>query len=92
MDVYSFLQNSSSYNTSNQSQNDTTVAEIVDKSGVLNSQGKGILSGVHAAKVCCVLSSKADELFHSAALRLALPGLYNFLTELCKSSHSQVEK
>ncbi|KAI4456597.1 guanyl-nucleotide exchange factor [Holotrichia oblita] len=90
VDVYSFLQNSNSYNNSTQSQNDTTVAEIVDKSGVLNSQGKGILSGVHAAKVCCVLSSKADELFHSAALRLALPGLYSFLTELCKSSHSQL--
>ncbi|KRT82858.1 hypothetical protein AMK59_4793, partial [Oryctes borbonicus] len=90
VDVYSFLQNSNLYNNANQSQNEATVAEIVDKSGVLNSQGKGILSGVHAAKVCCVLSSKADELFHSAALRLALPGLYSFLTELCKSSHSQL--
>nr|XP_022917000.1 brefeldin A-inhibited guanine nucleotide-exchange protein 3 [Onthophagus taurus] len=91
VDVYSFLQNTSSYSNSNNSaQGDATVSEIVDKSGVLNSQGKGILHGVHAAKVCCVLSSKADELFHSAALKLALPGLCSFLTELCKSSHSQL--
>lgn len=90
MDVYSFLQNASSLGGSCGNQNDASVAEIVERSGVLNTQSKGILLGVNAAKVCCVLSAKADELFHSAALRLALPGLCSFLTELCAASHVQV--
>lgn len=91
MDVYSFL-HSSSYSSSEQAApNDTSIGEIVEKSGANNSQGQGILRGVYAAKVCCVLSQKADELFHAAALRLSLPGLCSFLTELCKSSHTQVK-
>lgn len=90
VDVYSFLQ-SSSYSSSEQpSPSDASISEIVEKSGANNSQGQGILRGVYAAKVCCVLSQKADELFHAAALRLSLPGLCNFFTELCKSSHTQV--
>lgn len=90
MDVYSFLQNNSQSYVNSNIQNDASVAEIVERSGAHNSQGQGILRGVHAAKVCCVLSAKADELFHSAALRLALPSLNSFLTELCKASHTQV--
>lgn len=90
MDVYSFLQNNSYTSSTTSNQNDATIAEIVERSGVHNAQGQGILRGVHAAKVCCVLSSKADELFHTAALRLALPSLCSFLTELCKASHIQV--
>lgn len=90
MDVYSFLQNNSYSSSSTSNQNDTSIAEIVERSGVHNAQGQGILRGVHAAKVCCVLSSKADELFHTAALRLSLPSLCSFLTELCKASHVQV--
>lgn len=77
-------------NGSNGNQNDASVAEIVERSGVLNTQSKGILLGVNAAKVCCVLSAKADDLFHTAALRLALPGLCSFLNELCTASHTQV--
>lgn len=91
VDVYSFLQNNSySSSSSSNAQNDASVAEIVERSGAHNTQGQGILRGVHAAKVCCVLSAKADELFHSAALRLALPSLSSFLNELCKASHTQV--
>lgn len=90
MDVYSFLQNNSYSSSSSSNQNDASIAEIVERSGAHNAQGQGILRGVHAAKVCCVLSSKADELFHTAALRLALPSLCSFLTELCKASHTQV--
>lgn len=92
MDVYSFLQNNSYSSSSTSNQNDASIAEIVERSGVHNAQGQGILRGVHAAKVCCVLSSKADELFHTAALRLSLPSLCGFLTELCKASHVQVSK
>ncbi|CAH0563479.1 unnamed protein product [Brassicogethes aeneus] len=90
VDVYSFLHNSTYSSSDQNSQNDATIAEIVERSGVNNSQGQGILRGVHAAKVCCVLSQKADELFHSAALKLSLPGLCSFLLELCKASHSQL--
>ncbi|KAJ8927843.1 hypothetical protein NQ314_019645 [Rhamnusium bicolor] len=72
------------------SSSDASIAEIVEKSGANNAQGQGMLRGVYAAKVCCVLSQKADELFHSAALRLSLPGLCSFLTELCKASHTQL--
>lgn len=89
VDVYSFLQNTT-YSSSSASQNDASVAEIVERSGVHNGQGRGILTGVHAAKVCCVLSVRVDELFHSAALRLALPGFCSFLNELCKASYAQV--
>lgn len=84
------MQNSHSTNSSSTAQSDASVAEIVEKSGVLHTQSKGILTGVHAAKVCCVLSAKADDLFQSAALRLALPGLCSFLDELCKVSHAQL--
>ncbi|EFA08546.2 Brefeldin A-inhibited guanine nucleotide-exchange protein 3-like Protein [Tribolium castaneum] len=87
VDVYSFLHNAS-YAATNSS--DASIAEIVERSGAHNAQSQGILRGVHAAKVCCVLSQKADELFHSAALRLSLPGLCSFLTELCKASHTQL--
>lgn len=91
MDVYSFLHNSTYSSEQNSgTQNDATIAEIIERSGVNNAQGQGVLRGVHAAKVCCVLSQKADELFHSAALRLSLPGLCGFLNELCKASHAQV--
>ncbi|CAG9864816.1 unnamed protein product [Phyllotreta striolata] len=87
VDVYSFLHNSSQgINDSS----DAGVAEIVEKSGANNAQNRGILSGVHSAKVCCVLSQKSDEFFHSAALRLSLPGLCSFLDELCKASHAQL--
>ncbi|KAF2882548.1 hypothetical protein ILUMI_23626 [Ignelater luminosus] len=89
VDVYSFLQNTT-YSSSSASQNDASVAEIVERSGVHNGQGRGILTGVHAAKVCCVLSVRVDELFHSAALRLALPGFCSFLNELCKASYAQL--
>lgn len=90
VDVYSFL-HSSSYSSSSVSlQNDASISEIVERSGAHNAQSQGILRGVHAAKVCCVLSQKADELFHCAALRLSLPGLCSFLIELCKASHTQV--
>ncbi|KAK4874079.1 hypothetical protein RN001_013439 [Aquatica leii] len=88
VDVYSFLQNSSY--TSNSNAHDASIAEIVERSGVHNGPGRGILSGVYAAKVCCVLSVRVDELFHSAALRLALPGFCNFLNELCKASYAQL--
>ncbi|XP_018563694.1 brefeldin A-inhibited guanine nucleotide-exchange protein 3 isoform X2 [Anoplophora glabripennis] len=84
-----FLHNTS-YCSDQSSSNDATVAEIVEKSGANNAQGQGLLRGVYAAKVCCVLSQKADELFHSAALRLSLPGLCSFLNELCKASHTQL--
>ncbi|XP_025836483.1 brefeldin A-inhibited guanine nucleotide-exchange protein 3 isoform X2 [Agrilus planipennis] len=87
VDVYSFLQNTTNLSGSN---TDASVAEIVERSGVHNTQGPGILTGVNAAKVCCVLSTRADELFHSAALRLALPGLCSFLNELCKASYAQL--
>lgn len=90
VDVYSFLQSNSYSSLNSSAQNDASIAEIVERSGAHNAQGQGILRGVHAAKVCCVLSAKADDLFHSAALRLALPGLCSFLTELCKASHAQV--
>lgn len=90
VDVYSFLHSSSYASSEQSSPNDTSISEIVEKSGANNSQGQGILRGVYAAKVCCVLSQKADELFHAAALRLSLPGLCSFITELCKSSHTQV--
>ncbi|CAG9767239.1 unnamed protein product [Ceutorhynchus assimilis] len=90
VDVYSFLHSSSySYEQSNFS-NETTIADIVEKSGANNAQGQGLLRGVYAAKVCCALSQKADELFHAAALRLSLPGLCSFMTELCKASHTQL--
>ncbi|XP_030760657.1 brefeldin A-inhibited guanine nucleotide-exchange protein 3 isoform X2 [Sitophilus oryzae] len=88
VDVYSFLHNS--YSSDQNSPNETTIGEIVEKSGANNAQGQGILRGVYAAKVCCALSQKADELFHSAALRLSLPGLCSFMTELCKASHAQL--
>ncbi|XP_076275954.1 brefeldin A-inhibited guanine nucleotide-exchange protein 3 [Rhynchophorus ferrugineus] len=88
VDVYSFLH--SSYAMEQSSSTETTIADIVEKSGANNAQGQGLLRGVYAAKVCCVLSQKADELFHSAALRLSLPGLCSFMTELCKASHSQL--
>ncbi|KAF5302593.1 hypothetical protein FQA39_LY10211 [Lamprigera yunnana] len=88
VDVYSFLQNSSySFNSNG---NDASIAEIVERSGVHNGRGSGILTGVYAAKVCCVLSVRVDELFHSAALRLALPCFCNFLVELCKASYVQL--
>ncbi|KAJ8951561.1 hypothetical protein NQ318_020436 [Aromia moschata] len=90
VDVYSFLHNSSYSSSDQSSNNDASIAEIVEKSGANNAQGQGLLRGVYAAKVCCVLSQKADELFHSAALRLSLPGLCSFLTELCKASHTQL--
>ncbi|XP_063904392.1 brefeldin A-inhibited guanine nucleotide-exchange protein 3 isoform X1 [Zophobas morio] len=90
VDVYSFLHNASYSSNGNSSPNDASIAEIVERSGAHNAQSQGILRGVHAAKVCCVLSQKADELFHSAALRLSLPGLGSFLTELCKASHTQL--
>lgn len=90
VDVYSFLQSNSYSSLNSSAQNDASIADIVERSGAHNAQGQGILRGVHAAKVCCVLSAKADDLFHSAALRLALPGLCSFLTELCKGSHAQV--
>lgn len=100
VDVYSFLQTNNPFyngnvpqngNNSTPSSSETTVAEIVERSGVLNtSRGSGLLAGVHAAKVCCVLSSKADELFHNASQRLSLPALLKFLTELCKASHLQL--
>lgn len=93
VDVYNFLQNTSySSSATTAQQNDASIAEIIERSGAHNNQSQGILRGVHAAKVCCVLSQKSDELFHSAALRLSLPGLCSFLTELCKASHTQVEK
>ncbi|KAB0792866.1 hypothetical protein PPYR_14825 [Photinus pyralis] len=88
VDVYSFLQNSSY--SSNSNSHDGNIAEIVERSGVHNGQGQGILTGVYAAKVCCVLSVRVDELFHSAALRLPLPGFCSFLTELCKASYAQL--
>lgn len=87
VDVYSFLHNTSYSNTTT---SDASISEIVERSGAHNTQSQGILRGVHAAKVCCVLSQKADELFHSAALRLSLPGLCSFLIELCKASHTQL--
>ncbi|XP_050298797.1 brefeldin A-inhibited guanine nucleotide-exchange protein 3 isoform X2 [Anthonomus grandis grandis] len=87
VDVYSFLNNSSFDLTSS---NETTIADIVEKSGANNAKGQGILRGVYAAKVCCALSQKADELFHAAALRLSLPGLCSFMTEMCKASHAQL--
>ncbi|XP_057667053.1 brefeldin A-inhibited guanine nucleotide-exchange protein 3 isoform X2 [Diorhabda carinulata] len=87
VDIYSFLHNTSHMTNDI---NDTSIAEIVEKSGANNTQGQRILSGVYAAKVCCVLSQKSDELFHAAALRLSLPGLCSFLTELCKASHTQL--
>ncbi|KAG5876373.1 hypothetical protein JTB14_032185 [Gonioctena quinquepunctata] len=90
VDVYSFLQSSSHFSSDQSSTTDTSIADIVEKSGANNTQGQGILKGVYAAKVCCVLSQKSDELFHSAALRLSLPGLCSFLTELCKASHIQL--
>ncbi|XP_074030577.1 brefeldin A-inhibited guanine nucleotide-exchange protein 3 [Leptinotarsa decemlineata] len=90
VDVYSFLQSSSHFSADQSSFNDTSIADIVEKSGANNAQGQGILKGVYAAKVCCVLSQKSDELFHGAALRLSLPGLCSFLTELCKASHIQL--
>lgn len=87
--MYSFLQNTANFSTCS-TQNDTSVAEIIEKSGVHNGPGGAILSGVHAAKICCVLSVRVDDLFHSAALKLALPGFCNFLIELCKASYAQV--
>ncbi|KAL3272753.1 hypothetical protein HHI36_014214 [Cryptolaemus montrouzieri] len=89
IDVYSFLQNNS-YSGNNNKQNSTSIPDIIDRSGVLNGPHQGTLRGVQAAKVCCVLSQKCDELFHSAAFRLSLPGLCNFLIELCKASHAQL--
>jgi len=86
VDVYSFLHSTS---TDQNVFNDANIAEIVEKSGANNAQGQGILRGVHAAKVCCALSQKADELFHCAALRLSLPGLCSFMNELCKASQAQ---
>lgn len=88
VDVYSFLH--SSYAADQSGSNETTLADIVEKSGANNAQGQGLLRGVYAAKICCALSQKADELFRSAALRLSLPGLCSFMTELCKASHAQV--
>ncbi|CAH1154462.1 unnamed protein product, partial [Phaedon cochleariae] len=88
IDVYNFLQNSA-YSYAEQA-NEACIAEIVEISGANNAQGQGVLRGVYAAKVCCVLSQKSDELFHSAALRLSLPGLCSFLTELCIASHTQL--
>ncbi|KAH1025228.1 brefeldin A-inhibited guanine nucleotide-exchange protein 3 [Dendroctonus ponderosae] len=88
VDVYSFLH--SSYASDQSGSNETTIADIVEKSGANNTQGQGILRGVYAAKICCALSQKADELFHAAALRLSLPGLCSFMTELCKASHAQL--
>uniref|UniRef100_A0A6P7F2C8 Brefeldin A-inhibited guanine nucleotide-exchange protein 3 isoform X1 n=2 Tax=Diabrotica virgifera virgifera TaxID=50390 RepID=A0A6P7F2C8_DIAVI len=85
VDIYSFLHNSSHSDI-----NDTSISDIVEKSGANNIQGQCMLSGVYAAKICCILSQKSDELFHTAALRLSLPGLCSFLTELCKASHIQL--
>ncbi|KAL1497847.1 hypothetical protein ABEB36_008734 [Hypothenemus hampei] len=88
VDVYNFLHN---YHSPDQNIfSETTIAEIVEKSGANNAQGQGILRGVYAAKVCCALSQKADELFHSASLKLSLPGLCSFMTEMCKASHAQL--
>nr|CAI5817156.1 unnamed protein product [Callosobruchus analis] len=87
IDVYSSIHNS---NPDQNFAGDTSITEIIEKSGANNAQGQGILRGVYAAKVCCVLSQKSDELFHSAALRLSLPGLCSFMTELCKASHTQL--
>ncbi|XP_060521319.1 brefeldin A-inhibited guanine nucleotide-exchange protein 3 [Cylas formicarius] len=88
IDVYNFLHSYSLPCEVNS--NETTVSDIVEKSGANNAQGQGVLRGVYAAKVCCALSQKADELFNSAALRLSLPGLCSFMTELCKASHAQL--
>ncbi|XP_045475918.1 brefeldin A-inhibited guanine nucleotide-exchange protein 3 isoform X2 [Harmonia axyridis] len=90
IDVYSFLQNNSYSGSNTRKQNSTSIPEIIERSGVLNGPNQGTLRGVQAAKVCCVLSQKCDELFHSAAFRLSLPGLCSFLTELCKASHAQL--
>ncbi|XP_066139724.1 brefeldin A-inhibited guanine nucleotide-exchange protein 3 isoform X1 [Euwallacea fornicatus] len=88
VDVYSFLHNAYTHNQNGA--NETTIADIVEMSGANNTQGQGVLRGVYAAKVCCALSQKADELFHCAALRLSLPGLCSFLGELCKASQAQL--
>lgn len=90
IDVYSFLQNNSYTGSNTHKPNSTSIPEIIERSGVLNGPNQGTLRGVQAAKVCCVLSQKCDELFHSAAFRLSLPGLCSFLTELCKASHAQL--
>lgn len=71
-------------------QNESSIADIIERSGAHNGQRRGLMTGVHAAKVSCILSVRVDELFHSAALRLALPSFCSFLMELCKASYTQV--
>lgn len=87
MDVYSFLQ-SSNY-SSNTQNNETSVADVINKSGAHNTN-HGLLTNVDAAKVCCLLSQQVDSLFHEAALKLNLPCLCSFLEELCSSSQRQL--
>lgn len=87
MDVYSFLQQTNySSNTSN---TETSVADVINKSGAHNTN-HGLLTNVDAAKVCCLLSQQVDSLFHEAALKLNLPCLCSFLEELCTSSQRQL--
>lgn len=88
VDVYSFLQ-SSTYSVNNPTYNETSVADIVNKSGAHNTN-HGLLTNVDAAKVCCLLSQQVDSLFHEAALKLNLPCLCAFLEELCCSSQRQL--
>lgn len=88
VDVYSFLQTSTS-SLNNPSYNETSVADIVNKSGAHNTN-HGLLLNVDAAKICCLLSQQVDSLFHEAALKLNLPCLCAFLEELCSSSQRQL--
>lgn len=86
--MYSFLQ-SSNYSLTNATNNETSVADVINKSGAHNTN-HGLLTNVDAAKVCCLLSQQVDSLFHEAALKLNLPCLCSFLEELCSSSQRQL--
>ncbi|KAF5291462.1 hypothetical protein FQR65_LT01774 [Abscondita terminalis] len=68
----------------------TTAINAADRLNLSFNSNSDDETWVYAAKVCCVLSVRVDELFHSAALRLPLPGFCSFLNELCKASYAQL--